>query len=205
MNFDFFLKTCVCANRIFVQEKIHDRFVDALKSAMATQLKIGDGMDAGVTQGPLINTRAVEKVESLVADAKAKGATLVVGGSKHPEGPNFYETTLISGVRLDMQIAQEEIFGPVAAIIKFNTEDEVLKMANSARVGLAGYFYSQDVAQIFRVARRLEVGMIGVNEGIISAAEAAFGGVKESGLGREGSHYGIDEYTNVKYVCLGGL
>lgn len=198
-------QTCVCANRMIVQAGVYDEFTSKLAKAMADELKVGDGAAPGVTQGPLINSRAVDKVEELVSDAKAKGAKVLTGGGRHSLGGSFFEPTLLSQVTRNMHIAQEEIFGPVAPVIKFETEEEAIEIANETRSGLAGYFYSGDVAQIFRVARRMEVGMVGVNEGMISTQEAAFGGVKESGLGRESSHLGIDEYTHVKYVCLGGL
>lgn len=195
-------QTCVCANRIFVQEGVHDKFVEAFSKAVL-KLKIGDGFNADTTQGPLINERAVDKVARLVDDAKSKGAKLVTGGKKL--SGNFYEPTVLTGVKTDMQCYGEEIFGPVASIVKFKTEAEVLAMANSAAVGLAGYFFSQDLSQIWRVAEKLETGMVGVNEGLLSAVEAPFGGVKQSGMGREGSKYGIDEFLEVKYICFGGL
>lgn len=200
-------QTCVCANRIFVQEGIHDQFVAALAAKMSSELVIGNGMDEKTTVGPLINDRAVEKVKSHVEDALSKGAKLVQGGKKLTAKNNcyFYEPTLITGATKEMIIAKEETFGPVAAIFKFKTEEEVLRHANNCRRGLAGYFYSRDYAQIERVARKLEVGMIGINDGLLSTCEAPFGGVKESGLGREGSHFGVDEFLHVKYVCLGGL
>jgi len=147
----------------------------------------------------------VEKVGNLVDDAMKKGAKVLAGGKRHSIGERFFEPTLLTNVTKDMDIANQEIFGPVAAIQRFKAEEDVISLANDSRVGLAGYFYSRDLAQIFRVARRLEVGMVGVNEGIFSSCEAGFGGVKESGLGREGSHYGIDEFSNIKFVCLGGL
>lgn len=168
---------------------------------MKKSLRVGKPQEPGITVGPLVNSRAVEKVKVHVEDAIAKGAKLLVGG-KHLDG-NYFEPTLMTGITNDMQLCHEETFGPVAGIYKFESEDEVVTLANSTRVGLAGYFYSNDVSQIFRVARKLQVGMVGVNEGIISCCEAPFGGVKESGLGREGSHLGIDEFVNVKYICLG--
>ncbi|XP_070252082.1 succinate-semialdehyde dehydrogenase, mitochondrial [Myotis yumanensis] len=198
-------QTCVCSNRFLVQSGIHDAFVSKLAEAMRASLRVGNGFEEGTTQGPLINEKAVEKVETHVSDALAKGATLVTGGKRHQLGNNFFEPTLLSNVTRDMLCAREETFGPLAPVIKFHTEEEALAIANAADVGLAGYFYSQDPAQIWRVAERLEVGMVGVNEGLLSAVECPFGGVKQSGLGREGSKYGIDEYLEVKYVCLGGL
>ncbi|XP_015418992.1 PREDICTED: succinate-semialdehyde dehydrogenase, mitochondrial [Myotis davidii] len=198
-------QTCVCSNRFLVQSGIHDSFVSKLAEAMRAGLRVGNGFEEGTTQGPLINEKAVEKVETHVSDALAKGATLVTGGKRHQLGNNFFEPTLLSSVTRDMLCAREETFGPLAPVIKFHTEEEALAIANAADVGLAGYFYSQDPAQIWRVAEQLEVGMVGVNEGLLSAVECPFGGVKQSGLGREGSKYGIDEYLEVKYVCLGGL
>jgi succinate-semialdehyde dehydrogenase len=196
-------QTCVCANRIFVQSGIHDEFVKKLAATMASQLKSGNTLDQAVTVGPLVNERAVEKVKDHVDDAVSKGGKVITGG-KHVGGYNF-EPTLITNVSKDMKLCSEETFGPLAGVVKFDSEEEVLELANSVRVGLAGYFYSGNIAQIWRVARRLQVGMVGVNEGIISCSEAPFGGVKESGLGREGSHLGIDEFVNIKYICLGGM
>uniref|UniRef100_A0A914V615 Succinate-semialdehyde dehydrogenase n=1 Tax=Plectus sambesii TaxID=2011161 RepID=A0A914V615_9BILA len=198
-------QTCVCVNRIFVHSSVYDAYLDKLKSAIVKDLKVGDGSQAGITQGPLINELAVKKVSGLVEDARKKGAKVIVGGARHSAGPSFYEPTLLADIKPQMDIANTEIFGPVAAVVKFDSEEQVIKLANNTRMGLAGYFFSQDVAQIFRVARRLEVGMVGVNEGVMSSAEAAFGGVKESGLGREGASQGMDEFTEWKYVCLGGL
>ncbi|XP_014679910.1 PREDICTED: succinate-semialdehyde dehydrogenase, mitochondrial-like [Priapulus caudatus] len=197
-------QTCVCSNRLIVQAGIYDKFVTAFADHVRA-LQVGDGFEPGVSQGPLINAAAAEKVDRLLADAVARGASVVVGGKRHERGGNFYEPTVLTGITPDMMLAREEIFGPVAPIVKFTSEEEALEIANSTRVGLAGYFYSRDISQIFRVARRLDVGMVGVNEGIISAVEAPFGGVKESGLGREGSSRGIDEYIETKYVCVGGL
>lgn len=197
-------QTCVSANRIFVQDKVFSQFVGALKEAMDKCLKIGKTEDCNV--GPLINEAQMNKVSSLVDDAVSKGAKVLLGGKKaQSHGSLFYEPTLLTDVTPDMLCAKEEIFGPIAVCYKFKTEDEVIAAANDVRVGLAGYFYSNDIGQIWRVAEQLEVGMVGVNEGIISTAEAAFGGVKESGIGREGSHHGIDEFTDVKYICFGNL
>ncbi|XP_038626940.1 succinate-semialdehyde dehydrogenase, mitochondrial [Tachyglossus aculeatus] len=198
-------QTCVCPNHFLVQKGIHDAFVGKLSGAMKAQLRVGSGFDEATTQGPLINEKAVEKVEKHVRDALSKGATLVTGGKRHESGGNFYEPTVLSDVSTDMLCSREETFGPLAPVIKFDTEEEALAIANAADVGLAGYFYSQDPAQIWRVAEQLEVGMVGVNEGLLSAVECPFGGVKQSGLGREGSKYGLDEYLEVKYVCYGGL
>uniref|UniRef100_A0A915JF97 Aldehyde dehydrogenase domain-containing protein n=1 Tax=Romanomermis culicivorax TaxID=13658 RepID=A0A915JF97_ROMCU len=210
-------QTCVSANRFFVQSSIYERFIEKFKQYIQKIIVIGDGLTPNVTLGPLINKRAVDKVHSmlsfgkyskvdfLINEAKANGARLIIGGTSHKMGENFYEPTLICDVTHDMKICDEEIFGPVATIVKFEKEEEALRMANDCRSGLAAYFFSQDLAQIFRVSRHLEAGMIGVNEGIMSACEIGFGGVKESGLGREGGHYGTEDYLNVKYVCLGGL
>uniref|UniRef100_H0W9H9 Succinate-semialdehyde dehydrogenase n=1 Tax=Cavia porcellus TaxID=10141 RepID=H0W9H9_CAVPO len=198
-------QTCVCANRFLVQRGIHDSFVKKFAEAIHNSLHIGNGFEEGTTQGPLINEKAVEKVEKHVSDAVSKGATVVTGGKRHSYGRNFFEPTLLSNVTVDMLCSHEETFGPLAPVIKFDTEEEAIAIANATDVGLAGYFYSQDPAQIWRVAEQLEVGMVGVNEGLISSVECPFGGVKQSGLGREGSKYGIDEYLEIKYVCYGGL
>uniref|UniRef100_A0A5F8H444 Succinate-semialdehyde dehydrogenase, mitochondrial n=1 Tax=Monodelphis domestica TaxID=13616 RepID=A0A5F8H444_MONDO len=191
-------QTCVCSNRFLVQKGIHDSFVKKFAEAIERELRVGHGFEEKTTQGPLINEKAVEKVEKHVSDAVSKGATIVTGGKRHSFGKNFFEPTLLSNVTTDMLCSQEETFGPLAPVIKFDTEEEALAIANSADVGLAGYFYSQDPAQIWRVAEQLEVGMVGVNEGLLSTVECPFGGVKQSGLGREGSKYGIDEYLELK-------
>ncbi|XP_025772924.1 succinate-semialdehyde dehydrogenase, mitochondrial, partial [Puma concolor] len=198
-------QTCVCSNRFLVQRGIHDSFVKKFAEAIKMNLHVGNGFEERTTQGPLIDEKAVEKVEKHVNDAVSKGATVVTGGKRHQLGKNFFEPTLLSNVTRDMLCSHEETFGPLAPVIKFDTEEEAVAIANAADVGLAGYFYSQDPAQIWRVAERLEVGMVGVNEGLISSVECPFGGVKQSGLGREGSKYGIDEYLELKYVCFGGL
>ncbi|XP_043974049.1 succinate-semialdehyde dehydrogenase, mitochondrial [Gambusia affinis] len=196
-------QTCVCSNRFLVQSGIYERFLDGLGRAMDAELRLGHGSEPDTTQGPLINARAAEKVVHQITDAVSRGAQVLRGG-KRLDG-SFMEPTLLAGVTTDMLCTQEETFGPLVPVIRFETEEEALAVANAANVGLAGYFYSQDVGQIWRVAEALEVGMVGVNEGLLSAAEAAFGGVKQSGLGREGSKYGIDEYLEVKYMCFGGL
>nr|XP_055066749.1 succinate-semialdehyde dehydrogenase, mitochondrial isoform X2 [Misgurnus anguillicaudatus] len=196
-------QTCVCSNRFLVQSGIHDSFVEKLGKAMDAELRVGHGSEPTTTQGPLINNRAAEKVESQIADAVAQGAVIVRGG-KRLEG-SFMQPTLMSNVTTNMLCMREETFGPLVPVVKFNTEQEALDIANASQVGLAGYFYSQDIAQIWRVAEQIEVGMVGVNEGLISATEAPFGGIKQSGLGREGSKYGVDEYLDVKYICFGGL
>lgn len=198
-------QACISANRFLIQEDIYDEFVNKLTVATKA-LIVGDGKLAGVQIGPLINAAQFNKVCNIVDDAKTHGAKIVAGGQALPDkGPFYFEPTIIVGVTSAMRLYTEEIFGPVVSIIKFKTEDEGLKIANDTRRGLAGYFFSQDLNQVFRVAKRLEVGMIGINDGMISAAEAAFGGVKESGIGREGGKHGIDDYIDMKYLCLGNL
>ena len=197
-------QTCVCANRIYVQKGVLKAFTDKLV-AKVNGLKVGSGVDAGVTQGPLIDDKAVAKIEEHIADAKAKGGTVLTGGKRHALGGLFFEPTVVSGATADMLFAKEETFGPLAPIFAFDTEEEVLALANDSEFGLAAYFYSRDVGRVMRVAERLESGMVGVNTGLISTAEAPFGGVKQSGLGREGSRYGLDEFMEMKYICLGGL
>lgn len=198
-------QTCVCANRIFVQDSIYDQFCQKF-AAKVRDFKVGSGYDKSVTHGPLIHDRAVDKVEKHVRDAESKGAKVLVGGQKLPDlGPNFYQPTVLSEMSVDMQLAGEETFGPVAGLFRFKTEEEVVRIANSADVGLAGYFFSRDVQRIGRVAEALEVGMVGVNTGLISDPAAPFGGVKESGFGREGSLYGVDEYLVTKTITFGGM
>ncbi|XP_060862277.1 succinate-semialdehyde dehydrogenase, mitochondrial isoform X1 [Metopolophium dirhodum] len=198
-------QTCVSANRFIIQKNVFTEFVDKLKVEM-DKLVMGDGKTCGVNLGPLINFAQADKVDRIVNDAKNKGAKIITGGKRALSvGERFYEPTLITNVTKDMACYVEEIFGPVAVCIEFDTEQEGLEIANSTNRGLAGYFYSNDLSQVWRVAKALEVGMVGVNEGIISATEAAFGGVKESGLGREGSRHGMDEYTEIKYICFGNL
>jgi succinate-semialdehyde dehydrogenase/glutarate-semialdehyde dehydrogenase len=197
-------QTCVCANRILVQEGVYDRFADKLKEAVA-KLKVGNGMEDGVTQGPLINADAVAKVESHIADAKRRGAEVLVGGERHALGGNFFQPTILTGVPREAEIFRDETFGPVAPLFRFETEEQALELANDTQFGLAAYFYSRDVGRVFRVAEALEYGIIGINEGIISTEVAPFGGMKASGLGREGSKYGIEEYLEVKYLTLGGI
>jgi len=198
-------QTCVSSNRIMVQAGIYDQFLVKLKQVVESSIVLGDGMDQGVNQGPLINKNQFNKVSSLVEEAVSKGAKVVSGGSPHPMGGLHYQPTILTDTTSEMGLTCEEIFGPVIPIRKFQTEEEALSLANDCRVGLAGYFYSNDISQCFRVGKKLEVGMVGINEGMISAAEGAFGGVKESGIGREGSKYGIDEYTEMKYLCFGNL
>ncbi|HOY69394.1 MAG TPA: NAD-dependent succinate-semialdehyde dehydrogenase [Methylotenera sp.] len=197
-------QTCVCANRLFVQDGVFDAFAAKLAAKVAT-LKVGDGTTEGVTQGPLIDEAAVEKVESHVADAVAKGATLLQGGKRHAQGGTFYEPTVLAGVTSNALIFKEETFGPVAPLFRFKTDEDVITMANNTEFGLASYFYSRDIGRIWRVAEALEYGMVGVNTGMISNEVAPFGGVKQSGLGREGSHHGIDEYLEIKYIAMAGL
>ncbi len=197
-------QTCVCANRILVQDGVYDAFSAKLKVAVEA-LRVGDGMVPGVTQGPLINADAVAKVEEHIADALAHGATIVTGGKRHERGGNYFQPTILADVPHDAMIFTEETFGPVAPLFRFKDEAEAIRLANDTPFGLAAYFYARDVGRIFRVAEALEVGMIGINEGLISTEVAPFGGVKESGLGREGSHHGIEEYLEVKYLAIGGI
>lgn len=198
-------QTCISANRFLIQEGIHDKFIAQLMERVKA-LKIGDGSQEGVQIGPLINHAQVDKVTNFVEDAKQKGAQVICGGRQlSDKGALFYEPTIVTHLRDDMKLYNEEIFGPVISVIKFKTEEEALKIANGTQRGLAGYFYSTDLNQVFRVSRLLETGMIGVNEGLISCTEAAFGGIKESGIGREGSKHGIDEYVYIKYLCYGNL
>jgi succinate-semialdehyde dehydrogenase/glutarate-semialdehyde dehydrogenase len=197
-------QTCVCTNRFYVHESIYDQFVEKL-AARASKIKVGSGFEAGVSQGPMIDAQAVAKVEEHVADAKAKGAVVVTGGKRSALGGLFYEPTVLSNISTDMQIMREETFGPVAAIIKFKTEEEVIAAANDTDFGLASYFYSRDIGRVWRVSEKLEYGMVGINTGLISNEVAPFGGVKQSGLGREGSVYGMDEYLELKYLCMGGI
>lgn len=198
-------QTCVCANRIFVQSGIHDEFAQKF-AAKVNEFKVGAGFSEGVTHGPLIHDRAISKVDAHVRDAEKKGGKVIQGGQRMPElGSNFFQPTVITGMTTDMQLASEETFGPVAGIFKFESEVEVVQIANDTNVGLAGYFFSRDIQRIYRVAEALEVGMIGVNTGLISDPAAPFGGVKESGFGREGSKYGIGEYMVTKMITYGGM
>lgn len=197
-------QTCVCANRLLVQDGIYDAFAARLAEAVA-KLKVGPGLSGDVQQGPLINADAVAKVEELLGDAVAKGAKIVCGGKRHALGGTFFEPTIVTGLTPAMRIAREEIFGPVAPLFRFHTEDEAIRMANDTEFGLAAYFYARDIARVWRVAEGLEYGIVGINEGIISTEVAPFGGVKESGIGREGSKYGIDDFVEIKYLCMGGI
>ncbi|MCB2052889.1 MAG: NAD-dependent succinate-semialdehyde dehydrogenase [Geminicoccaceae bacterium] len=197
-------QTCVCTNRIYVQAGVYDRFAEKFAEA-ARKLKVGAGTDEGTEVGPLIEKAAIGKSSEHVEDAVAKGAKVMIGGKPHEMGGLFFQPTVLSGCSADMKIANEETFGPVAPLFRFETEEEALRLANDSDVGLAGYFFSRDLGRVFRVAEALEVGLIGVNDGVISTEVAPFGGVKESGLGREGSKYGIDDYLEIKYVSLGGI
>ena len=197
-------QTCVCANRLFVQDGVFDAFAAKL-AAKVSALKIGDGTADGVTQGPLIDKAAIEKVESHIQDAISKGAKLLQGGKRHALGNTFFEPTVLADVTADSLIFSEETFGPVAPLFRFKTDDEVIELANRTEFGLASYFYSRDIGRIWRVAEALEYGMVGVNTGMISTEVAPFGGVKQSGLGREGSHHGIDDYLEIKYIAMAGL
>jgi len=197
-------QTCVCANRIYVQDGIYDAFADKLTAAVA-KLKVGNGMEPGVNQGPLIEEKAVAKVEHHIADALGKGARLLLGGKRHALGHSFFEPTVLADVTPQMLISEEETFGPVAPLFRFKTEEEVIALANATEFGLASYFYARDIGRVWRVAEQIETGMVGVNTGLISNEVAPFGGVKQSGLGREGSKYGMDDYLVIKYICLGGM
>jgi succinate-semialdehyde dehydrogenase / glutarate-semialdehyde dehydrogenase len=195
-------QTCVCANRLYVQDGVYDAFVAKL-AAKSKGIKVGNGFEAGVTQGPMIDDQAIAKIERHVADALAKGATALTGGKR--QGERFFEPTVLANATSEMLCAREETFGPVAPVFRFKTEAEVIAMANATEFGLASYFYSRDVGRIFRVGEALEYGMVGVNTGLISTAEVPFGGVKQSGLGREGAHQGIDDYVEIKYLCIGDV
>lgn len=197
-------QTCVCSNRLFIQDGVFDEFAKKLATRVS-QLKVGFGVEDGVTQGPLIDEAAIAKIESHVADAISKGASLITGGKRHALGGTFFEPTVLANVSKEALIFSEETFGPVAPLFRFNTDEEVIALANDTEFGLASYFYSRDIGRIWRVAEALEYGMVGVNTGIISNEVAPFGGVKQSGLGREGSHLGIDEYLEIKYVCMAGI
>ncbi|KGC53044.1 succinate-semialdehyde dehydrogenase [Burkholderia pseudomallei MSHR1029] len=194
-------QTCVCTNRFFVHERVYDAFADKLAAAVS-KLKVGRGTESGATLGPLINEAAVKKVESHIADALAKGASLMTGGKRHALGHGFFEPTVLTDVKPDMDVAKEETFGPLAPLFRFASEEELVRLANDTEFGLAAYLYSRDIGRVWRVAEALEYGMVGINTGLISNEVAPFGGVKQSGLGREGSHYGIDDYVVIKYLCV---
>ena len=197
-------QTCVCANRIFVQDAVYDKFAKMLSDKVSA-MKVGNGLEDGNLQGPLIDMKAVEKVEEHIADALAKGAKILTGGKRHEKGGQFFQPTVLAGVTADMKVTHEETFGPVAPLYRFKTEEELLKLANNTEYGLAAYFYSRDIGRIWRVAEGLESGIVGINVGIISNEIAPFGGIKESGIGREGSKYGIEEFVEVKYLCMGDI
>jgi succinate-semialdehyde dehydrogenase/glutarate-semialdehyde dehydrogenase len=197
-------QTCVCANRLYVQSGIYDAFAAKLVAAVA-KIKVGDGFTDGVSAGPLINSAALNKVETHISDAVAKGASVAAGGQRHTLGGTYFQPTVLTGVTKDMQIASEETFGPVAPLFKFETVEDAITQANDTEFGLASYFYANDLSQVWRVAEALEYGMVGVNTGLISTEVAPFGGIKQSGQGREGSKYGVEDYLELKYVCLGGI
>ena len=198
-------QTCVCVNRFLVQDGVYDQFARKLAAAVEQRLKVGNGMEDGVAQGPLINQAAVEKVEAHISDALAKGAKVVTGGGRHSLGGTFFQPTVLTDVAPEMAVAKEETFGPLAPLFRFTDEAEAVQMANDTEFGLASYFYSRDLARVFRVAEALDYGMVGINAGIISTEIAPFGGVKSSGIGREGSKYGIEDYLEIKYLCVGGI
>lgn len=197
-------QTCVCANRIYVQDGVYDEFLERFSTAIKA-MKVGDGLKGETQQGPLINMAAVEKVEEHLADAVSNGARVVVGGKRHDLGGTFFEPTLIADVRQDMKVAKEETFGPLAPVFRFKTDEEVIGWANDTEFGLAAYFYARDIGRVWKTAEQLEYGIVGINEGIISTEVAPFGGMKESGTGREGSKYGIEDYLETKYLCMGGI
>jgi len=197
-------QTCVCTNRLLVQDGVYDAFAEKL-AARVGKLKVANGLEAGAEQGPLIDMAAVEKVEEHIADALANGARVLVGGRRHALGGSFFEPTVVADVTPTMAVAREETFGPVAPLFRFHTEDEAVRLANATEFGLAAYFYSRDIGRVWRVAEALEYGLVGINTGLMSTAEAPFGGVKESGVGREGSKYGLDDFLEIKYLCMGGI
>ncbi|MCG8511932.1 MAG: NADP-dependent succinate-semialdehyde dehydrogenase [Rhodospirillales bacterium] len=197
-------QTCVCANRVLVQDGVYDAFAGKFAAKVAA-LKVADGFDEGSQQGPLIDIAAVEKVEEHIADATSKGARVLVGGGRHALGGNFFEPTVVADVTTEMVVAREETFGPLAPLFRFNTEEEAIRLANATEFGLAAYFYSRDIGRIWRVSEGLEFGLVGINTGLLSTSEVPFGGVKESGMGREGSKYGVDDYLEIKYLCMAGI
>jgi len=197
-------QTCVCTNRFLVQDGVYDAFQEKLAAAVA-KMVVGDGLKGETQQGPLIDMKAVEKVEEHIADAVAKGARVVAGGKRHELGGSFFQPTIIADVTSDMLVAREETFGPLAPLFRFTTDEEAVRMANDTEFGLASYFYSRDIGRVWRVAEALEYGIVGVNSGLISSTVAPFGGVKESGVGREGSKYGVEDFLEIKYVCMGGI
>jgi succinate-semialdehyde dehydrogenase/glutarate-semialdehyde dehydrogenase len=197
-------QTCVCANRLYVQAGVYDAFAEKLVEAVK-KLKVGNGFEPGVLQGPLIDQAAVEKVEEHIQDAVSKGGRVLLGGKRHALGQTFFEPTVLADITPKMKVASEETFGPVAPLFRFQTDEQAIEMANDTEFGLASYFYSRDIGRIWRAAEGLECGMVGINTGLISNEVAPFGGVKQSGLGREGSHYGIEEFLDIKYLCFGGI
>ncbi len=197
-------QTCVCSNRLLVQDTVHDEFVEKLVKA-TRELVVGNGMDEGVTSGPLINASAVNDVDHLVQTSVEQGARVAVGGGRHELGECYYQPTVLTEVTSEMAVFRNEIFGPVAPVVRFSSEEEVIAMANDTEFGLASYFYTRDICRVWRVAESLEYGIVGINEGIISNEMAPFGGVKESGSGREGSKYGMDDYLEIKYILMGGI
>ncbi|CAM5184530.1 NADP-dependent succinate-semialdehyde dehydrogenase [Oligella ureolytica] len=197
-------QTCVCANRIYVQDEIYDAFAEKFVAAV-NQIKVGDGTVEGVNQGPLIDEAAVTKVQDHIADALSKGAKVATGGKPHSLGGLFFEPTVVTEVTSEMKVAREETFGPLAPLFRFKTEEEVVQMANNTEYGLAAYFYSRDIGRVWRVAEALEYGMVAINNGILSNEAAPFGGVKQSGIGREGAKYGLDDYMVIKYMLMGGI
>ncbi|MDX1425135.1 MAG: aldehyde dehydrogenase family protein, partial [Kiloniellales bacterium] len=197
-------QTCVCANRILVQDSVYDAFAAKLATAVKA-LKVGHGLEEGVSQGPLIDRAALEKVEEHLADATGKGAKVMVGGNRHERGGTFFQPTVLTEVTPEMKVTQEETFGPLAPLFRFKTEEEAIQLANDTEFGLASYFYARDLGRVWRVAEALESGIVGINTGIISTEVAPFGGVKESGIGREGSKYGMDDFLEIKYLCMGGV
>ncbi|MEX2009796.1 MAG: aldehyde dehydrogenase family protein, partial [Dongiaceae bacterium] len=197
-------QTCVCANRLLVQDGVYDAFAEKLAAAVG-KLKVGDGLKGETHQGPLIDMNAVAKVEEHIADALAKGARVVAGGKRHALGGTFFEPTILVDVTPDMMVAREETFGPVAPLFRFKTDEDAVRMANDTEFGLAAYFYTRDIGRVWRVAEAVEYGIVGINTGIISTEVAPFGGVKESGIGREGSKYGIEDFLEIKYLCMGGI
>ena len=197
-------QTCVCTNRFIVQAGVYDEFAEKL-AAETAKLRVGNGLEENVVQGPLINAAAVEKVERLISDAKNKGAKITTGGERLEKDGLWFKPTVLTHMTPDMDIAQQEIFGPVSALFKFETEDQAIALANNTEYGLAAYFYARDIGRVWRVGEALEYGMVGINTGSISTEVAPFGGIKNSGMGREGSHHGLDEYLEIKYMAMGGL
>ena len=197
-------QTCVCSNRIYVQDGVYEEFADKLAAAVSS-MQVGDGLEDGVVQGPLIDINAVEKVEDHIDDAVSKGAEVRLGGKRHQLGGTFFQPTILTNVSADMKVAREETFGPLAPLFRFSEEADAIRQANDTEFGLAAYFYSRDLARTWRVSEALEYGMVGINTGIISNEVAPFGGIKQSGIGREGSSHGIDEYLEMKYLCIGGV